>query len=36
MLVRAPLMQAEQDSSIAIHDLAEVVVTRRRRGLTKE
>jgi hypothetical protein len=35
MLVRAPLVQAEQDGSIRIEDLAEVVVRRSRRGWPK-
>jgi hypothetical protein len=36
MLVRTPLMQAEQDGSIRVHDLAKVVMTRRRLGLAEE
>ena len=36
MLVRAPLVEAEQDGSIRIQDLTKVVMTRRRLGLTKE
>jgi hypothetical protein len=36
MLVRAPLVEAEQDGSIRIQDLTKVVVARRRLGLAKE
>jgi hypothetical protein len=36
MLVRAPLVQAEQDGSIRIQDLTKVVMARRRLGLAKE
>ena len=36
MLVRAPLVEAEQDGSIGIQDLTKVVMTRRRLGLTKK
>jgi hypothetical protein len=36
MLVRAPLVKAEQDGSIRIQDLCEVVVARRRLGLAEE
>jgi hypothetical protein len=36
MLVRAPLVEAEQDGSIRIQDLTEVVMARRRLGLAKE
>jgi hypothetical protein len=34
--VRAPLVEAEQDRSIRIQDLTEVVMARRRLGLAKE
>jgi hypothetical protein len=36
MLVRTPLVEAEQDRSIRIQDLTKVVMARRRLGLTKE
>src|SRR5204863_2193928 len=36
MLVRAPLVEAEQDSSVRIQDLTEVVMARRCLGLAKE
>src|SRR6266849_4718799 len=36
MLVRAPLVEAEQDGSIRIQDLTKVVMARRRLGLAKE
>ena len=36
MLVRAPLVEAEQDASIRIQDLTKVVMARRRLGLAKE
>src|SRR4051812_24715366 len=36
MPVRAPLVEAEQDGSIRIQDLAEVVMTRRRLRLAEE
>src|SRR5207245_3754730 len=36
MLVRAPLVEAEQDRSIRIQDLTKVVMARRRLGLAKE
>src|SRR4030095_8229253 len=36
MLVRAPLVEAEQDSSIRIQDLTKVVMARRRLGLAEE
>src|ERR1700704_825486 len=36
MLVRAPLVEAEQDGSIRIQDLTKVVMARRRFGLAKE
>ena len=36
MLVRAPLMEAEQDGSIRIQDLTKVVMVRRRLGLAEE
>src|SRR6478736_8122020 len=36
MLVRAPLVKAEQDGSIRIHDLTKVVMARRRLGLAEE
>jgi hypothetical protein len=36
MLVRTPLVEAEQDGSIRIQDLTKVVVARRRFGLAKE
>jgi len=36
MLVRAPLVKAEQDGSIRIQDLCKVVVARRRLGLAEE
>src|SRR5262245_4464776 len=36
MLVRTPLVEAEQDGSIRIHDLTKVVVGRRRLGLAEE
>jgi hypothetical protein len=36
MLVRAPLMEAEQDGSIRIQDLTKVVMARKRLGLAKE
>ncbi len=36
MLVRAPLVDAEQDGSIYIQNLTKVVMARRRLGLTKE
>jgi len=35
MLVRAPLVEAEQDRAIRIQDLTKVVMTRRRLGLAK-
>src|SRR5262249_36768673 len=36
MLVRAPLVEADQDGSIRVQDLAEVVMSRRRLGLAEE
>src|SRR5437899_12746576 len=36
MLVRAPLVEAEQDGSIRIQDLTKVVMARRHLGLAKE
>jgi hypothetical protein len=36
MLVRAPLVEAEQDGSIRIQDLTIVAMARRRLGLAKE
>src|SRR4029453_18430443 len=36
MLVRAPLVEAEQDGSIRIQDLTKVIMDRRRPGLAKE
>ena len=36
MLVRAPLVKAEQDGSIRIQDLTKVVMARRRLGLAEE
>src|SRR5262245_9542685 len=36
MLVRTPLVKAEQDGAICIHDLTKVVVARRRPGLAEE
>jgi hypothetical protein len=36
MLVSAPLMEAEQDGSIRIHDLIKEVMARKRFGLAKE
>jgi len=36
MLVRAPLVEAEQDGSIRIQDLTKVVMAGRRLGLAKE
>ena len=36
MLVRAPLVEAEQDGSIRIQDLTKVVMDRRRLGLAEE
>jgi hypothetical protein len=36
MLVRAPLVEAEQDGSICIEDLTEVVMTRRRLALAEK
>ena len=36
MLVRAPLVKAEQDGSIRIQDLTKVVMGRRRLGLAEE
>jgi hypothetical protein len=36
MLVRAPLVDAEQDGSIRIQDLTKVVMARRRPGLAEE
>src|SRR5436189_2681646 len=36
MLVRAPLVEAEQDGSIRIQDLTKVVIARRRLGLAEE
>jgi hypothetical protein len=36
MVVRTPLMEAEQDGPIRIQDLTEVVMGRRRLGLAKE
>src|SRR5213076_3338548 len=36
MLVRAPLVEAEQHGSIRIQDLAKVVMARMRLGLAKE
>src|ERR1700731_922119 len=36
MLVRAPLVEAEQDRSIRIQDLTKVVMARRRLGLAKD
>ena len=36
MLVRAPLVEAEQDGSIRIQDLTKVVMGRRRLGLAEE
>lgn len=34
--MRAPLMKAQQDGSIRIHDLPKVVMGRRRLGLAEE
>ena len=34
--MRAPLVEAEQDGSIRIQDLTEVVMARRRLGLAKD
>ena len=34
--MRTPLVEAEQNGSIRIHDLAKVFMARRCRGLTKE
>lgn len=34
--MRAPLMEAEQDGSIRIQDLTEVIMSRSRRGLPEE
>src|SRR5215472_13136361 len=36
MVVRAPLVEAEQDGSIRIQDLTKVVMARRRLGLAEE
>ena len=36
MLVRAPLVETEQDGSIRIQDLTKMVMARRRLGLAKE
>jgi hypothetical protein len=36
MVVRAPLVKAEQNSSIRIQDLTKVVMARRRLGLAEE
>ena len=36
MVVRAPLVEAEQDGSIGIQDLTKVVMARRRLGLSEE
>jgi len=36
MLVRAPLVETEQDGSIRIQDLTKVVMARRRLGLAEE
>jgi hypothetical protein len=36
MLVRTPLVEAEQDGSIRIQDLTKVVMARRRLGLAEE
>src|SRR3989475_4795056 len=36
MLVRAPLVEAQQDGSIRIQDLTKVVMARRRLGLPEE
>src|SRR5437667_12436832 len=36
MLVRAPLVEAKQDSSIRIQDLTKVLMSRRRLGLAEE
>jgi hypothetical protein len=36
MLVRAPLVEAEQDGSIRIQDLTKVVMARTRLGLAEE
>src|SRR5882724_7787509 len=36
MLVRAPLVEAEQDGSIPIQDLTKVLMARRRLGLAEE
>ncbi len=36
MIVCTPLMQTEQDRSVRIHNLTEVVVTWRRLGLTEK
>src|SRR5262245_31559380 len=36
MVVRAPLVEANQDGSIRVEDLAKVVMSRRRLGLAKE
>ena len=36
MLVRAPLVKAEQHGSIRIQDLTKVVMARRRLGLAEE
>jgi hypothetical protein len=36
MLVRAPLVEAEQDGSIGIQDLTKVIMARRRLGLAEK
>src|SRR5438034_10375837 len=36
MLVRTPLVEAEQDGSICIQDLTKVLMARRRLGLAEE
>ena len=36
MLVRAPLVEAEQDGSVRVEDLTEVVMAKRRPGLTED
>jgi hypothetical protein len=36
MLVRAPLVEAEQDGAIRIQDLTKVIMGRRRLGLAEE
>jgi hypothetical protein len=36
MVVRAPLVEAEQDGAIRIQDLTKIVMARRRLGLAEE